>query len=332
MAFYLGRRLVGAVLIILFILLVVFVLLRLVPGSPVLNMLGDEATPTAIAHLNAEFGLNQSIAAQFGKYLANAVQLNFGDSILYSESVRQLIGQRLPATFELAIAASIVSVVLGIPLGILSARRHGTWVDRLASALGLAGISAPSFWIGLLLIIYAGAKLGWFPTGGQMPSALADPGPTGFALLDLLIHGNLAGAGTVLHYLALPALTLGAAMAGLLVRMTRSSLLEVVGEDYVRTARAKGASEQRVMLLHAMRNALLPVVTVLGLEIANLLAGSIIVENVYAWPGLGNLLVSAVNARDYPVVQAVVIVYGVIFVVVNLAVDLSYRKLDPRIS
>jgi len=165
-----------------------------------------------------------------------------------------------------------------------------------------------------------------------MPSALADPGPTGFALLDLLIPGNLAGAGTVLHYLALPALTLGAAMAGLLVRMTRSSLLEVVGEDYVRTARAKGASERRVMLLHAMRNALLPVVTVLGLEIANLLAGSIIVENVYAWPGLGNLLVSAVNARDYPVVQAVVIVYGVIFVVVNLAVDLSYRKLDPRIS
>jgi peptide/nickel transport system permease protein len=328
---YAVRRVIGGIPIILIILLVVFFLVRLVPGSPINALLPDGATPQQVQQLTAQLGLNQPIYVQFGKYLVNAVQLNFGTSILYSEPVRTLIGQRLPATFELAIAASIVAVALGVPLGILSARWHGRWADRVATAVGLIGISAPPFWIGLLLIIYVAGGTHAFPTGGQLPSTLVDPGPTNFVLLDMLLHGNLSGAGTTLQYLALPAVTLGAAMAGLLVRMTRSSLLEVAGEDFVRTARAKGAAERRVVLRHSLRNALMPIVTIFGLEVANVLAGSIIVETVFAWPGMGNLLVGAVNGRDYPVVEGVVLVYAVIFVVMNLIVDLSYHKLDPRI-
>ncbi len=328
---YTVRRVIGGVPIILIILLVVFFLVRMVPGSPINALLPDGATPGQVKQLTAQLGLNEPIPIQFWKYLVNAVQLNFGNSILASEPVSTLIGQRLPATFELAIAASIVALIIGVPLGILSARRHGTWIDRVATAVGLIGISAPPFWIGLLLIIYVAAGTGVFPTGGQLPASLVDPGPTNFAIVDLLVHGDLAGVGTTLQYLALPAVTLGAAMAGLLVRMTRSSLLEVAGEDFVRTARAKGASERRVVLRHTLRNALMPIVTIFGLEVANVLAGSIIVETVFAWPGMGNLLVSAVNGRDYPVVEGVVLVYAVIFVVMNLIVDLSYHKLDPRI-
>jgi peptide/nickel transport system permease protein len=329
---YALRRVAGAIPTILAIVILVFVLLRLVPGSPVLALLPDQATPDQIAALNARFGLNQPIIVQLGKYLANAVQLNFGTSIRYNEPVRDLIMQRLPVTFELAIAAGIVALIIGIPLGILSARKHGTWIDRVATAVGLFGISAPPFWIGLILILYVSGKTGWFPTGGQLPSSLIDPGPTGFLALDMLLHGDIRGLGMTLRYLALPAITLGASMAGLLVRMTRSSLLEVAGEDYVRTARAKGAGEGRVILRHAMRNALLPVVTVFGLEIANVLAGSIIIENVFAWPGMGNMLLTAVTARDYPAIEGCVLTFGVIFVAVNLVVDLSYYKLDPRIK
>lgn len=328
---YAVRRVLGGVPIILIILLVVFFLVRMVPGSPINALLPDGATPQQVQQLTAQLGLNQPIYIQFWKYLVSAFQLNFGSSILFSEPVSTLIGQRLPATFELAIAASIVALIIGLPLGILSARKHGTWIDRLASAVGLIGISAPAFWIGLLLIIYVAAGTHALPTGGQLPSSLQDPGPTNFVVLDLLLQGNFSGVGTALEYLALPALTLGASMAGLLVRMTRSSLLEVAGEDFVRTARAKGAPERRVVLRHTLRNALMPIVTIFGLEVANVLAGSIIVENVFAWPGMGNLLVSAVNGRDYPVVEGVVLVYAVIFVVMNLLVDLSYHKLDPRI-
>ncbi|MGH3382138.1 MAG: ABC transporter permease [Actinoallomurus sp.] len=332
MARYALHRIAGGIPIIFVIVLTIFILLRLVPGSPINALLPDEATPQQIRELTARYGLDDPIMVQFGRYLIAAAQLDFGTSIRYNVPVSTLISQRLPVTFELAVAASIIALVIGMPLGILSARRHGTWLDRVATGAGLFGISAPSFWIGLMLVLYLGGRLGWFPTGGQLPSSVVDPGPTGFVAFDMIVHGNIAGLGTTLHYLFLPALTMGAAMAGLLVRMTRSSLLEVIREDYVRTARAKGANEWIVTVRHALRNALLPVVTVFGLELAGVLAGSIIVENVFAWPGLGNLLLTAVSARDYPVVQGCVLVFGVIFVVVNLLVDLSYRLLDPRIK
>jgi peptide/nickel transport system permease protein len=328
---YAVRRVLGSVPMLLAIVIVVFVLLRLIPGDPVSAMLPDTATDKQIADLTHRFGFDDSIWVQLGKYLENVLHLDFGTSIRFGLPVRELIGQRLPATIELGVAAAVISIVVGIPLGVLAARRHGTWVDRVASVIGLIGISAPSFWVGMILILYVGGKTGWFPTGGRLPSGVEGAGPTHFLIIDSLLHGDIATLGTVLRHLALPAVTLGLSMAGILVRMTRSSLMEVQGDDYVRTARAKGAGEMRVVARHSMRNALLPIVTILGLEFATLLSGSVITETVFAWPGMGNMLITAVNARDYPLVQGCVILYAAIFIACNLIVDLTYALIDPRV-
>lgn len=328
---YILHRIGGAIPTFLAIVVLVFLLLRLIPGDPVLALLPDSATDEQVAALRDHYGLNRSIPEQFLAYLSDAVRLDFGTSIRFGLPVRELIAERLPATIELALAAAVVAVVVAIPLGVLAGTKHGKWVDRVATTLGLVGISAPTFWVGLLLILYVGGTTGWFPTGGRLPSGLVSSGPTNFYLLNMLLHGDLHGAVLVFQHLALPAITLGLAMAGMLMRMTRSSLIEVLAEDYVRTAVAKGAGPMRVATFHSMRNALLPVVTVLGLELASLLSGSVIVESIFSWPGMGGLLITTVQARDYPVVQGCIMVFALVFIVCNLLVDLSYALIDPRI-
>lgn len=331
MTTYIIRRVLGSIPLVIVVLVVVFFVVHLVPGDPISSLLPEDATQADIARARAFYGLDKPLYVQFVTFVGQVLHFNLGTSIRYGDPVSELIAQRLPATLELAIVAAVIALVIGLSLGGLAAIKHGRWLDRVASVFGLVGISAPNFWIGLVLILYVGGATGLFPTGGRLPQGWSPGGPTGMNLIDTLYVGDFEAFGAALDYIALPAITLGAQMAGLLVRMTRSSMLEVLGEDYVRTARAKGVRESLVTVRHGMRNALLPVVTVFGLELASLLSGSIIVETVFAWPGMGQLLITAVTARDYPVVQGAVLVYALIFVLVNLLVDISYSRIDPRI-
>ena len=328
---YILRRVLGAIPLLLAIVVIIFFVARLVPGDPVSAMLPENATELDRQRMIALYGLNDPVLVQFWKYLVQLVQGNLGTSFQYHSPVSELLLRRLPATLDLAIAAGLFGWILGIVLGAIASIKHNKWQDRIASVVGLVGISAPTFWIGLLLIIYVAVPTGWFPTGGRLPADVVPPGPTGMNLVDAIIHADPGLFFTSLKYLALPAITLGAAMAGLLVRMTRSSMLEVLGDDYIRTARAKGARESAVNFRHGLRNAGRPIATVMGLEAAGLLSGSIVVETVFSWPGLGQTLVNSVDFRDYPVIQATVLMFAVVFVLTNLAVDIAYSFIDPRI-
>lgn len=328
---YVLRQLAGVVPLLLVAVFVVFLFLHLAPGDPVAMMMPENASPAELEAAREQLGLTQPLPAQFLDFVTGLVRLDLGDSLRYSQPVVELIGGRAAATLELALASLIVSIVIGIPLGVVAAMKRNTWIDRVASAAGLVGMSVPNFWLGLLLIIYVGGMTGWFPTGGRVPMHIPMEGPTGFLVLDAILNGRMGDLPTILSHLALPAVTLGASAAGIVMRMTRSSMIEVMGEDYVRTARAKGVRPDAVTTRHILRNALLPVSTVLGLELSSLLSGSIVVETVFAWPGLGELLVTAVGVRDYPLVQGIVVVFAVIFILVNLLTDVSYAVIDPRI-
>jgi ABC-type dipeptide/oligopeptide/nickel transport system permease component len=329
---YVVRRVLGAIPLLLAIVVIIFFITRLVPGDPVSAMLPENATELDRQRLTDLYGLNDPVFVQFWKYLVQLLHGNLGTSFQYHSSVSELLWRRLPATLDLAIAALLFGWIIGIALGAIASTKHNKWQDRTASIVGLIGISAPTFWIGLLLIIYVAVPTGWFPTGGRLPADVVPPGPTGVNLIDAVIHLDPGLFFTTLRYLALPAITLGAAMTGLLVRMTRSSMLEVLGDDYIRTARAKGARESTVNFRHALRNAGRPVATVMGLEAASLLSGSIVVETIFSWPGLGQTLVNSVDFRDYPVIQATVLMFAIVFVLTNLAVDIAYCFIDPRIK
>lgn len=331
MASYLLRRVLGIIPLVFVVLVVVFFALRLIPGDPVTAMLPPDATQAQIDRQRAIYGLDQPMIVQFGKWLGQILHLDLGNSIRFGQSVTSMIGERFPATVELAVVAGIFALLFGVVLGVIASVNRGRLPDRVASVVGLFGISLPNFWIGLVLIIYVAVPTGWFPTGSRTSTAQAFQGSSGFYVLDTLVHGNIAALGDVLSHLALPGLTLGAQMTGFIVRMTRSSMLDVLGEDYIRTARAKGANEFVVTMNHGLRNASRPIVTVFGLELAGLLSGSIIVETIFSWPGIGNMLITAVNARDYPLIEGTVLVYALIFIVINLFVDITYRLLDPRI-
>lgn len=300
---YLFRRLLQMIPSILGITLIVFVLLRL-SGDPARLMLPEDATDQQVETLRQAMGLNQPVLVQYVKYLGQMLSGNFGESIRYTDqSVLQIVLERLPATLELALAALAVAVLISLPVGILAAVRRNSLADRLASTLAVLGRAMPSFWIGILLIMFFSARLGWFPVSGR----------DGWTSLIL------------------PAITLGVGLTALLMRLLRSNLLDVLGQDYVRTSRAKGLSESRVVQKHALRNAVLPYLTVLGLELAGLLGGAVVTEQVFAWPGIGLLAIQAINSRDMAVVQAVVILASLIVMVTNLLVDLSYALIDPRI-
>lgn len=324
----LGRLVqVGAVL--LGISLLVFLFLHALPGEPARTMLGPRASADQVRALRRELGLDRPLPVQFGEFLSRLARGDLGRSIRRREPVAEELRRTFPATVELAGASLAVALVVGMPLGVAAALRKGTWVDALCSAVALVGTSVPVFWLGLMLLLVFSAGLGWLPFGGR--SEVPFPVVTGLAAVDSLLSGDPRAVADVWAHLVLPALTLASIPTAIVARMTRSSLLETLSQDYVRTAVAKGLRPARVVLRHALPNALLPVVTVTGLEIGSLLGGAVLTETVFQWPGMGRMVVEAVFARDYPVVQGGVLVAAAAFALVNLAVDVLYARLDPRV-
>ena len=308
---YVVRRVVALVVTLGFVSVLVFVAIRVLPGDPVLVMAGPEANPEVMARLRAAMGLDRPLIVQYADWLGCALRGELGTSLQYDVPVGALIVSRLPVTLPLTAMAAFLTLLIAMPLGIYAATRARRPGDYLTMLVAQAGLAVPSFWAGLLLILLFSVRLGWFRSGG--------------------FEGWSLGFWAAVRSLLLPSVALGLFQAAVLIRATRSSLLEVLGEEYVRTARAKGVSERRVILRHALRNALIPVVTVAGLQLGQLLAGSIILESVFALPGLGRLALGAITARDLPVVQGVTLFVASCIVVINYAVDLSYAWLDPRI-
>ncbi len=300
---FIVRRLALTVLVLVGVATLVFSLIHLVPGDPAQAMLGDGASPEDIAQLRARLGLDRPLTEQYVAYLKGLSRGDLGTSLRTQQPVRTQIAERLPATAELASAAMVVAVLLAIPLGLIAAVWQGRWIDQGAMGLALVGISVPGFWLGPLLALIFSVELGWLPVSGR---------------------------GTLAH-LVLPGITLGAALAAILARMTRASVLEELREQYVVAARARGASRLRAVVVHALRNSLIPVVTILGLQLGAVLTGSIITETIFSWPGVGRLLIQSINFRDYPMMQGCILLIAVTYVTMNLLTDLMYGWLDPRI-
>lgn len=331
MARYVGRRLVEMVPVSFGVLLIVFVIAHLTPADPVLVLLGEHASPAAVDRMRAELRLNDPLPLQFLGYLGGVLHGDLGRSIKEGEQVRVQLATRFPATIELTVAAMLIASIVGILTGVVAAARQNSWFDGLSMFAALFGFSMPIFWLGIMLILLFAWYLGWVPISGRLDYTIEFTRITNFYLLDALLARNWAAFGNALHHLVLPAVTLSTVPLAIIARMTRSSLLEVLRQDYVRTARAKGLAERVVVARHALKNAFIPVVTVIGLNVGSLLSGAILTETIFAWPGVGRLVVDAIFARDYPVVQGTVLVIALVFVVVNLLVDLSYAALDPRI-
>lgn len=331
MTTYILRRLVIAIPTLLGVSLVVFLMLRSAGGDPVEARLGMRGDAAQKAQLRAEMGLDRPLPVQYADFLAHALRGDLGRSYRSNAPVAAEIGARLPATIELATAAMLAAVVTGLTLGILLALRRGSALDHLGTVGSLLGVSIPNFWLGLLLIIVFGLTLRWLPISGRVDPRLGADPSLPFLPLNALLRGDLAVALDAARHLVLPVIALAVWPAAVIARLTRAALGEGMRQDYARTARSKGLVERAVVLRHAFRNALLPVVTIVGLEFGTLLGGAVLTETIFAWPGLGQLTVAAIGARDYQVVQGVVLVIAVIFVALNLAVDLLYALLDPRI-
>lgn len=307
---YAAKRLLTLIPILLGVSLLVFLIIQLTPGDPAAVMLGTDADPVTVKAMRDKLGLDDPLPVQFGRYLSHAIQGDLGTSIRSNRPVSQELSSRFPATVELAVVSLVISILIGVATGVISAVKKGSVWDTLSMIGALIGISAPSFWLGLMLMLLFSYYLRWVPASGRA-------GPL----------WTIAGWKTIV----LPALSLGLGSAATIARMTRSSLAEVLRQDFVRTARAKGLSERIVIFRHAMSNALIPVVTIIGLRLGFLLGGAVVVEQVFAWPGIGTQLVTAIGNRDLPMVQGAVLLAAVCFVLINLAVDLFYGVIDPRI-
>jgi ABC-type dipeptide/oligopeptide/nickel transport system permease component len=331
MAGYLFHRLAGTVPVLLLISLLVFLLIHAAPGDPTLLLLGEETNAAEVARAKERWGLDQPLYVQYLKFLKSAAAGDFGKSFKYAEPVINVIKTRLPATIELAFFAILIATLLAIPLGVWSGSRPNSWIDNVGTTFGLFGISMPSFWLAIMMILLLAGVLNLLPTSGRSTYGIAGPEQTGFYIFDSILQNNWPAVWDALTHIFLPALALGVNMLGILMRVTRSSILEVLNEDYIQTARAKGLREQNVVWRHVTSNALIPVITVVGLELGTLLSGSIIVETVFAWPGSGSLLITALNARDYPLVTGIVMTYTLAFVAINLIIDGLYAVVDPRI-
>lgn len=308
---YALRRILIAIPTLLGILTIVFVLVRLVPGDPARAILGQYATPANIEAMRSSLGLDRPLLEQYTTFMGRSLQLDFGRSIQTRQPVTTRITDALPYTLQLAAAALVVAILIGIPAGVVAAIRRNSSLDLSVTILALLGISMPNFWLGMILLLTFSVWLGWLPITGA---------------------GTAGDPLTVARYLLLPALTLGTAEAGTLMRMTRSSMLEVMNLDFVRTARAKGVAEARIVLRHVLRNSLIPVVTILGLNLGRLIGGTVIVESLFVRPGIGRVMVDAMVARDYPQIQGTVAFFAIVIIGVNLLVDLAYGLLDPRIK
>ena len=331
MAKYATRRLFQLLPVLLGISVLVFLGMHMIPGDVAQLLLGEKGSEAELQRLRHQLGLDQPIYVQYLRFLAGALRGDFGDSIRTRQPVIWEIGQALPVTIELSLAALAFAVVVGLGIGILAARRPHSALDTGTMVIVLVGVSMPVFWTGILLLLVFGGVLGWLPLGGILDSGVTVRRVTGMPVTDGLLSGDWAAAGNALAHLVLPTVALGATAMATIARMARSTMLDVLGLDYVRTARAKGVGEGGVIRRHALWNALLPVVTLIGLQLGLLLSGAVLTETIFALPGLGRLTITSVLARDYPVVQAVVLIGAGIFVLTNLLVDLLYAWLDPRI-
>jgi peptide/nickel transport system permease protein len=312
--------------------IVVFLLLAITPGDPAELLLGERATVESLEAMREYLGLNEPLHVQYGLYLKRLIKLDLGETIWTRQKVIVEIKERFPATIELSLAAMFISCFFGVILGIISASKQYSVFDYLSMVVSLIGVSMPVFWLGLMLMLVFSLYLGWFPISGRIGIDVELEVITNFYILDAIITRNWAALRDVLHHLALPALALSTIPMAIVARMTRSSMLEVLRQDYIKTARAKGLSETKVVFKHALRNSLIPVVTVIGLQFGILLGGAILTETVFAWPGVGKWLYDGVMKRDYMVIQGGTMLVATIFVVVNTLVDVLYAFINPRIT
>jgi peptide/nickel transport system permease protein len=308
---YLFRRLLGTIPVMLVVGVFIFLMLRLTPSDPAAIIAGDNATTEQVAQIRSQLGLDRPLIEQFFIWSANVLSGDFGESFFFKKTVAALIGERIEPTLSLAFFTILIAVLVAVPLGVLAAHRHGSWIDRIVMGFSVLGFSVPVFVIGYILIYVFAIYLNWLPVQGYQRIG--------------------EGLGGWVERLILPSMTLSVIYVALIARMTRTSVLEVLSEDYIRTARAKGQIERKVLFRHALRNAAVPIVTVIGLGIALLIGGVVVTESVFTIPGLGRLTVDAVLARDYPTIQAVILLFSFVYVMINLAVDMLYTILDPRI-
>lgn len=309
---YFLRRLIDLLPTVFVVAIIVFIITRLIPGNPAAVMLGPTASVEDIAKLTEQLGLNEPLYQQFFSYITGLLQGDFGTSLSYNQPVTELIMERFPNTLVLAVAALIIALVIGIPAGMISASRHNSILDYSVMLISLIGVSMPIFWLGVMLVLYFSVGLGWFPATGM--------GTISEGLIPYLKH------------LVLPAVTLATIPMATFARITRSSMLEVLSQEYIKTARAKGVSEFLVISKHAFKNSLTPILTVLGMQISMLLGGAVLTETIFSWPGMGRLIVDAIDKRDFVVVQGTVLFIAIIFVVVNLLVDMLYKVVNPRVN
>jgi len=344
---YVLRRLISLLPTLLGVTFVIFMFQRLIPGDPAVAMLGEHAAEENVERIREQFGLNrppfldrEALAqgdikgffdSQFTRYLGRLVRLDLGSSIHRRIPVAETLALRFPATVELALLSMVVAVMIGVPVGIASASRRNSWLDSISMVGSLIGVSMPIFWLGLLEIMFFAVFLQWLPAGGRLSTGVEVNEITRLILIDSILSGNLPAFVDALKHIAMPVIALATIPMAIIARMTRSSMLDVLQEDYIRTAHAKGLMERVVLFRHALKNAFLPVVTIIGLQTGTLMAGAVLTETIFSWPGIGKWVYDAILGRDYPIVQGGTLLIAVIFVFFNLLVDLSYAYLDPRI-
>ena len=328
----LSRRILGAIPVLLGISFLVFMLMHIAPGDPVSLLLGDDATPADIEQPRRELGLDKPLLVQYWDFLSRAVRGDFGRSLKFNEPVMKLVFERLPATIELAFISLIVAIIIAVPLGVYSAIKHNSLFDHAGMSVALIGVSLPNFWLGIMLIYFLGGQLNLLPVAGRIEYGIEVKPITHLYLIDSLITGNFTAFWSALQHLLMPAFTLGTSLAAIVTRISRSSVLEVMRQDFITTARAKGLSEKAVIWRHILRNAMITIVTILGLQLGALLNGSVITETVFSYPGIGELLIQSISARDYKLTQVLILFFAVIYFVVNLLTDFLYSWIDPRIK
>jgi len=331
MARFLVRRLLQLIPILLGLSILLFLWIRALPGDPARSLLGERATAETVARVRQLYGFDEPIAVQYWEFLKRAVQLDFGNSSRTNKPVTEEMARLFPATIELTTVALAIALVLGIPIGYFAARRYGTFLDSFSITGSLLGVTIPVFFLGYILKFIFAVQLGWLPTSGRQDRRMAAEHPTGFYVLDGVITGNFGAAWDAITHLILPAIALGTIPLAIIARITRASVLDVINEDYVRTAESKGLERSTITRRHVLRNALLPVVTIVGLQLGLLLGGAILTETVFAFPGVGSFLFESIRFRDYATMQGFILVAAFVYVVVNTLVDVSYGFIDPRV-
>lgn len=330
MVSFIGRRFLQVIPVLLGVSLIVFFMVRLIPGDPAQLLLGQQATQEQVTALRAQLGLDQPIIVQYFFFITDALTGDLGQSLNGRPVTAELL-DRFPATLELTLAALLFAVCIGVPVGVIAAVRQYSWIDRLTSVIALTGVSMPIFWLALILVVIFTVNLQLLPFPGRLSSGTSIVSITGMVIPDSILTGNMPGLWDGIKHLILPAVALGTIPMAVVTRMTRSSMLEVMSEDYIRTAHAKGVLPRRVIFKHALRNAMLPTVTVIGLQFGLLLGGAILTETIFGWNGIGQYALESVNRRDYASIQGVVLYGAFFFVLVNLVVDVLYAVLDPRV-